>query len=457
MASAILMPKQGNTVESCLIIEWLKGVGDQIETGEVLCVVETDKATLEVESTASGSILTLYFDEGDDVPVLTPIAAIGKTGEDFAGLGPDTAEPRTTGIIERGVTTDPKVVRRGLAAKSSRVPNPISAIPKVGISPRAKKLAQEKDVQLANIKGTGPYGRIIERDVLAVSAHPRLTPVARRMIDHGEYTVPEVDIGISGRITSRDLIPSVDATQYSPASTESSTRVQEDVLEIPVNGIRKVIAERMLSSVQTTAQLTLHTSADARTLLSYRRKLKNSSERLGLREVTVGDLILYVVSRTLPDFPEINALFNGESIFRYHTVHLALAVDTPRGLLVPVIRNAQILGLRQVSLEAKRLANACQKGHIKPDELAGGTFTVSNLGAFGIESFTPILNPPQVGILGVGNINLKPVDVKGKIHFFPHIGLSLTINHQIVDGAPGARFLETLSDNLSDIELLVVL
>ena len=318
-------------------------------------------------------------------------------------------------------------------------------------------LEKKKGLEIGIINGTGPGGRIIERDVLAAPALSRLTPVARRMLDDGEYFLPEVGSGIGGRITSKDLVSEIDTTQISPATPETLARIQNEVREIPVKGVRKVIAERMLNSLQTTAQLTLNTSADAKTLLSYRKRLKNSSERLGLRDVTIGDLILYVVSRTLPDYPELNALFQGESIIQYDAVHLAIAVDTPRGLMVPVVRNAQILSLRQISLQAKRLAIACQEGHVTPDELSGGTFTVSNLGAFGIENFTPILNPPQVGILGVGNINLKPVDVDGEVQFVPHIGLSLTINHQVVDGAPGARFLQTLTNNLSDIELLVAL
>jgi len=451
------MPKQGNTVESCIIVEWLKGVGDQVFVGDVLCVVETDKATLEVESTASGSILSLYFEEGDDVPVLTPIAAIGEPGDDIAGLAPAGVQVSRPGTIEQDIPIGSTPVQPGEMTQLSQAPDPPSVPQIAGISPRARILAKQQGVELAKINGSGPDGRIIERDVLAVPAQSHLTPVARRMMDNGDFIVPETGSGVGGRITSKDLVPGIDAPQASLVATESPIRTQDEVREIPIKGIRRVIAERMLSSVQTTAQLTLNTSADARTLISYRKRLKNSSERLGLRGVTIGDLILYAVSRTLPDYPELNALFNGESIFQHDAVHLALAVDTSRGLVVPVIRNAHILGLRQFSLEAKRLAIACQEGHITPDELAGGTFTVSNLGAYGIEDFTPILNPPQVGILGVGNINLKPVEVNGEVHFFPHIGLSLTINHQVVDGAPGARFLQTLSENLSDLELLMAL
>jgi pyruvate dehydrogenase E2 component (dihydrolipoamide acetyltransferase) len=213
----------------------------------------------------------------------------------------------------------------------------------------------------------------------------------------------------------------------------------------------------MLFSLQSTAQLTLSASADARAILAYRKRLKHSNDDLGLNRITINDLILFVVSRTLVRFPRLNALFDGDSIYEYGAVHLGVAVDTPRGLIVPVIREADTLSLGQISAESRRLSEACLEGKITPDELQGGTFTVTNLGVLGIESFTPILNPPQVGILGVGNVNLKPVEVDGDVAFIPHISLSLTINHQVVDGAPAARFLEALTAGIADVELLLAI
>jgi pyruvate dehydrogenase E2 component (dihydrolipoamide acetyltransferase) len=458
MAEVILMPKQGNTVESCIIVDWQKGVGEQITTGDVLCTVETDKATLEVESTASGTILALYFEEGDDIPVLTPIAAIGEPGDDFAGLEPDGALAGRTSVTDQEATQISEAGVPGASAPTTHLPIPSMALSAVGISPRAKNLAQNRGLEIADVVGTGPGGRIIERDILAEMANQtQLTPVASRMMDKGEFVVPETGSGIGGRITSKDLIPGAGSPEVSPVFPAERAPMPDDVREIPVQGVRKVIAERLLHSLQTTAQLTLNASADARALLAYRKRLKKSSELLGLRDVTIGDLVLYAVSRTLTDFPDLNALFIGDSISLHKHVHLALAVDTPRGLVVPVIRYADTLSLKKISLEAKRLAVACQDGRIALDELTGGTFTVTNLGTFGIESFTPILNPPQVGILGVGSINPKPVIVNGEVQFIPHIGLSLTVNHQVVDGAPGARFLQALSGNLANLELLLAL
>jgi pyruvate dehydrogenase E2 component (dihydrolipoamide acetyltransferase) len=224
---------------------------------------------------------------------------------------------------------------------------------------------------------------------------------------------------------------------------------------IPVRGVRKVIAERMLQSLQTTAQLSLNAAADARALQALRARFKASPEAMGLRGVTLNDLLLWAVARTLPAHPALNALFVGGEIHQHRHVQLGIAVDTPRGLMVPVVRQAEQLTLRQLSVEAKRLASACLESKITPDELVGGTFTVTNLGALGIESFTPVLNAPQVAILGVASIQLRPVEADGGVQFVPHIGLSLTINHQVIDGAPAARFLQALSQAIGSIDLLL--
>jgi pyruvate dehydrogenase E2 component (dihydrolipoamide acetyltransferase) len=173
--------------------------------------------------------------------------------------------------------------------------------------------------------------------------------------------------------------------------------------------------------------------------------------------VTINDLMLFAVARTLRQFPQLNATFENGELRQFKRVHLGFAVDTPRGLLAPVIRNADAMTLKQLADESSRLNKAVQDGKIAPDSLSGGTFTVTNLGSFGIESFTPILNAPQVAILGVGNVNLKAIEVDGEVRHIPHIGLSLTIDHQVVDGAPGARFLQTLARNLAQIELLLAL
>ena len=469
MATPIVMPKQGNTVESVIIVDWKKQVGDAVAVDDVLCEVETDKATMEVPSTVEGTLLATLFTAGDEVPVMETIAWIGaageavpggeaaKSGEGEAGRGGET--PQVAAPIEPSIPALPQ---------SPSLQSPISIL-QSPVSPRARHLAERKGVDAAALAGTGPGGRVIERDVLAAMAtQPKLTPVAKAMVAEGGFAVPAQGSGPGGRVTSRDLLkegekgrggdapiadtqsPSLPISQ-SPISNLTAT----DVEITPVKGVRKVIAERMLQSLQTTAQLTLNASADARALQALRKRLKESPETLGLRGITINDLVLFAVARTLPAFPGLNALFTGAEIHQYRTVHLGVAVDTPRGLMVPVVRGADSLSLRQLSAEAKRLATACLESKITPDELTGGTFTVTNLGAFGVESFTPVLNPPQVGILGVAGIQLKPVDAGGDVQFVPHIGLSLTINHQVVDGAPAARFLQALGQAIAAIDLLL--
>jgi pyruvate dehydrogenase E2 component (dihydrolipoamide acetyltransferase) len=439
------MPKQGNSVESCIITTWKKKAGDQVTEGEVLCEVETDKALVEVESPASGTLLELFFAEGDDVPVLTNIAAIGQPGENVSDLRPDGAGAGETEA--ESASPGPTVA----VAEAPPGPLPVAQPDdtRLRISPRARKLAENKGVEVTGIQGSGPFGRIVERDVqAAIAQQPVMTPLARSMVAGGGFSAPEAGSGVRGRIMAGDLAPMA-AEQEVPAADE--------VEAIPVKGVRKIIAGRMLESLQTTAQLTLNAAADARAVLAYRQQLKNSAEMLGLQKVTINDLILLAVSKILPQYPELNALFKEDTVFQYKDVHLGLAVDTPRGLMVPKIRRANRLSLKQISEESRRLASACLEGKINPDELSDGTFTVTNLGNLGIESFTPVLNPPEVAILGVGNINLKPVEAEGEVEFIPHLGLSLTINHQVVDGAPAARFLQALSQGLAEIELLLAL
>ena len=450
MATAVVMPKAGNTVESCIIVDWTKSVGEQVSEGDILCEIETDKATMEVESPVSGTLLARFFEAGDEVPVLVNIAAVGEPGEAVDDLRPAGA------------------ARSAPAAPPAAEPTPETAVPtpvdgaagptdsEAGVSPRARNLARQKGVDVAGLAGSGPGGRIIERDVqAALQKQPAMTPLARSMVAQGGYTAPSRGSGSGGRILAEDLQPAQPAApQVQPQPAPAG---EEEVLVIPVKGVRKLIAERMLQSLLTTAQLTLNGSAEARALQAYRARLKASSEELGLQKVTINDLVLFAVSRTLTRYPELNALYQDNSIHQYKAVHLAFAVDTPRGLMVPVIRQAHTLSLKQIAGEARRLAAACLEGGVTPDELSGGTFTVTNLGSFGVESFTPVLNPPQVGILGVSNINLKPVEVNGEVKFVPHLGLSLTINHQVVDGAPAARFLQALSQGLAQLDLLLAL
>ncbi len=452
MATEILMPRQGITVESCVILGWKKREGDEIKAGDTICEVETDKAAFEVESEHEGTLLKVFFEEGADVPVLTPIAVIGQPGEDISGLGPEQVAAKP--VEEKPVTAE-------VAPESSKptrtVPPPMpvpsaSAAGFVGISPRARNLAAAKGLEVSLLTGTGPGGRIIERDVLtALSEREPLTPAAIAALVEQGIQAPAVGTGIGGRVITADLVKE----QPSEAVAEARIEFPGPFKEIPVKSIRKIIASRMLESLQTTAQVTLNTSADALQLLAYRKRLKESPEELELSGITITDLVLYAVAKTLPRFTFLNAHFLGDTIKEFERVHLGIAVDTSRGLMVPPVRNADLLSLKDLSREAKRLATACQEGKILPDELTGGTFTVTNLGVFGVESFTPVLNPPEVGILGVCTIQPKPVMEDDEVKYIPHLGLSLTFDHRAVDGAPAARFLQELSSALANFDLLL--
>lgn len=449
MAVPVVLPRQGQSVENCIITTWKKQVGDPVAVGDVLCEVETDKALVEIESPAAGTLLIQFFPEGAEVPVLTNIAAIGEPGEDISAFVP-------TNVVSLTARFDPEAAAAIERGESGAQPE-AGDLDKIKISPRARRLLEERAVQLESLLGSGPGGRIIERDVRAaleqIAAQlppaPSLTPVARKMVASGDYVAPAQGTGHGGRITTRDLQP---APQSAPPPSP-----QDDVIVVPLKGVRRIISQRMLVSMQTTAQLTLNSSADARALVAYRQRLKESDPALGLGKITINDLVLYATARTLIEFPDLNAIFDdaAETIYQHKRVHLGFAVDTPRGLIVPVIRDAHTRSLRALSEESARLAAAAQAGKATPDELSGGTFTVTNLGSFGIESFTPILNPPQVGILGVGNISLKPVEIDGAVQFVPHLGLSLTINHQVVDGAPAARFMQALARRIAAIDLLL--
>ncbi len=493
-----IIPKLGNTVESCIIVEWKKAVGDAVAEGEPLLDVETDKAVMEVPSPASGTVLAHFYNPGDLAPVLETIAVIGQAGEDISAFGPSGLDKETSRQVDQQVIAPSEISAQ--AAQPVGVPTA-----QAPVSPRARSLAQRAGLDVVGLAGSGPGGRIIERDVqAALASRPKLSPVAQAKLAEGAFTAPERGSGPGGRVMTRDLRPVQEGKQVDKGEVDKATRAETagEVEVVKVTGVRKVIAERMLASLQTTAQLTLNASADARALQALRARFKESEPAFGLQGVTINDLILLAVARTLPAHPDLNAQFQGDTLSRFAHVQLGLAVDTPAGLMVPVIRNADLLSLRQISAEAKRLAAACQARRVTPDELRGGTFTVTNLGGLGVESFTPVLNPPEVAILGVGNINLKPVprgdaeldsrrgasrvadplSMTGRLHgdasldsrrgasraadplsmtgepdvvFVPHIGLSLTINHQVVDGAPAARFLQALARNLTEIDLLL--
>jgi pyruvate dehydrogenase E2 component (dihydrolipoamide acetyltransferase) len=457
MATTVVMPQLGNTVESCLVTAWHVAVGDTVEASTVLCDIETDKSTMDVPAGVAGTVLALLVEEGDDVPVKSPIVIIGAPGEvvDAPAAPAAEAAPASAEEAAPAAPVTPSTPT-GTAAETA----PLTAAGDAPASPRAKAAANVAgiSVQSAGV-GTGPHGRIIERDVqAAVAAGPGLTPGA-----HGSdtYTPGQSGTGIGGRVTTADLAapaaPAVTATAPVAASAPIVAPAAGTVTETPLKGIRKLIADRMRESLAVSAQLSYDMSAPAEAMLALRARLKATDPSLGLNVVTIGDLIGLVTAKVVRNHPNLNAHLVDGVLKSYSDVHLGMAVDTPRGLMVPTIRGAAAMGLREFAATTKDLAAQCQQGKISPDLLTGATFTVSNLGSFGITSFTPIVNLPQTGILGINAIvPAATIDKDGNVGVERRISFSLTADHQVVDGADAARFLRDLTTAIASVDLFLM-
>ena len=402
MAEGVLMPKAGITVESCVIGEWKKNVGDQVAVGDILFTYETDKAEFECESTAAGTLLAQFYAEGDEVPCLVNVCAVGNPGEDVEALR--NAAPAAAPAAEAPAAEAPAAAAAPAAPKAELT----------AISPRAMAKAVANNVNPALATGTGPKGRIIERDI-------------------------------------DKLIASGAAAAYAaPAAAEETAF--EDVKFGPV---RKATAKSMTKSLSTMAQLTQQYSFDASQIQAYRAMLKPMDAPMG--KISLNDMVMFAVAKTIKSCPDLNANMVEDNVIRHFShVNLGFACDTPRGLLVPTIFHADEMSLLELSMEAKRLAAAARDGSLSPDEMTGATFTVTNIGSFGCEAFTPVVNPPQIGILGVCNIQTKIKSAKdGMIETYPAMGLSLTFDHRALDGAPAARYMSELCKSLESFMTLM--
>jgi pyruvate dehydrogenase E2 component (dihydrolipoamide acetyltransferase) len=450
MAVPIIMPRQGQSVESCIIAKWLKKKGDVVNVGDILFSYETDKAAFDEEAKVAGTILEIYAEEGDDVPVLTNVCVIGNPGEDVAQFGPiKESNPIIETVKEaESPTVEEKAAINTITASNTEV---ITNDGDLKISPRAKNLAEKTGVDFRFAEGSGPYGRIIEKDIIELKEKGYVvTSAAKDFL--GDASI--VGTGIGGRITTSDLnkpIQAPSAVRTSPTASE-----QPEFEEVKISNMRKVIAKAMMNSISSTCQLTLNSSFDATDVMEFRKKIKDSKERLNLENITLNDIIVYSVSRTLANHKDLNAHFLDDKMLYFKNVHIGIAVDTDRGLMVPTIFNANLKSLNEISAEIKLLVKECQKGTINPDYLKGGTFTITNLGTLDIESFTPVINPPQTGILGVNNIIQRVREVKDEYEYYPAMGLSLTFDHRALDGAPAAKFLKDLKTNLESFSMLLV-
>ncbi len=408
MAIAVIMPKQGQSVETCIITKWFKSKGESVSAGDILFSYETDKAAFDLESPADGILLDLFFGEGAEVPVLTNVAVIGRAGEAADSFNPQhsaAAAPVEKESPETPVKDTPPQVQSTTATDK-----------RIRISPRAKRLASDKGIDYISLSGygSGPNGRIISTDI---------------------------ENALSGN-----------AIKIKPSGA-----VADEYSEQPLSNVRNLIARAMHSSLQNSAQLTHHMSADVRRLLEARQKVKELlSSGKSKHDITLNDMVCWCVVRALEKFPEANSHFLDDRIRTFRKVHLGIAVDTPRGLMVPVVKNADEMNPEELSAALKTIVESSRKGSISPELIrsTSATFTVSNLGNYGVEMFTPVINLPQVGILGVCTIINRPADMGNNIFgFVPYMGLSLTYDHRAIDGGPATLFLKEIKEQIESFTL----
>jgi len=445
MAVEIVMPRFGWTMEEGVLAEWTKHDGDAVKTGDVLFTVEGDKALNEVESFETG-ILRIPPDSpqaGATVRVGALLAYIVQAGE-RAPFEKDTP------------VTAPALAPAGQASTAAAQPQPAApaALPRAGrgrVSPRAHRLAAQLQVDVTQLRGSGRTGRVVERDVRAASAarpapvEVRASPVARRAAAELGVNLEALAAARPGqRLEKAD----VEAAARQAADTpRPSPAVETDTRSAPMSPVRRLTAERMLAGAHNTAPVTLTTEADATELVRLRTQLKNDPQAATQPIPSYTDLIAKLAAHALQEHPALNARLDGETIVQSRAIHIGLAVDTDRGLLVPVVRDAQDKGLRQIARETAALAERARAGQLSAAELHGSTFTITNLGMFDIDAFTPIINLPECAILGVGRITPKQVVVDAaaeRLAIRQMVFLSLTFDHRLVDGAPAARCLQRI-------------
>ncbi|PWH15142.1 MAG: 2-oxo acid dehydrogenase subunit E2 [Ardenticatenia bacterium] len=443
MATEVLVPPLGTTMDTVTLVKWYVDEGGMVRKGEPLFAIETDKATLDVEAPDSGILRQVTARPGDVLPALSVIAVIAAPDEILA----ETAAATSPVVQTSPLTSAPE-------AEPARVTAAGERRARILISPRARRLAERHHIPLAELRGSGPNGAILERDVLAYgqrSATPTITPVAQRMAEQAGVDWQRLQgSGVAGRITRADVERAIAGPSETAQLVTTSATDNTPIEVIPLQGVRAVIAERMARSHSTTAPVTLTALADATALVALRQQLQQD----GIN-VSYNDLFIYIAARALREHRRLNASLEGEAIKVWQRIHIGLAVDTERGLLVPVIRDADTKGLAQLAQETSTLIARAQAGQSTPAELTGSTFTITNLGMFGIDSFTPVINLPECAILGIGRINRQAVAMGEEIAVRQMVWLSLSFDHRLVDGAPAARFLRRVMQLVEGPHLLM--
>ncbi|MGD8284523.1 MAG: dihydrolipoamide acetyltransferase family protein [Desulfobacterales bacterium] len=440
MALNVTMPKWGLTMKEGKISKWFKSEGDTIEKGEPFFEVETEKITNVVEATANGVVFQIVVTAGSAVPVGTIVAIIAEPGE----------QPERIEGIQAGDLVEEEAPAPGRAAPTPmKRPAEKKFVPS---SPAARRLAKELGVDIALVEGSGPDGRITEADVQRFHEEgppaPKVTPLAAEMIRQEGLDVAAIEgTGVGGKITKEDVQRVLDIKKRKAAA--------QPVTSIPFSGMRKSIAENMHASLHNTAQLTMFTEVDVSEMIRFRDMVREEYKKDETVRISYNDIIILATARALKRHPIMNSTLVGEEILLSDAVHMGIAVALPEGLIVPVLRDADKKALLEIAGEARELARKAREGTLEVDEVTGGTFTISNMSMFQVDGVTPILKPPETGILGVGRVKEKPAVYKGEIAIRSMMFLSLTFDHQIADGAPAGAFLETVARYLQDPYLIM--
>jgi pyruvate dehydrogenase E2 component (dihydrolipoamide acetyltransferase) len=457
MAIDILVPPLSQTMDSVILVEWEKDIGDAVAKGEILFRIETDKATLEVESPGTGVLSEILVEPGSEVEIRSKIGTIAVDGEDLSiqrTLISGTQQTDRADGEEKTVSA--KVELTG--PDGERLP--VERQKRVFASPRARRLAEGKGVLLDRVKPSGPEGTIIERDVKAyleeIESEPKVTPVARRMAEKEGLDLSALTQTKPGERITRSVVEAalkeqaveeIGAIPIAPTSSkpvpllaDEAAGLRERHKRVELTSIRRTIANRMQQSHQTSAPVTLTREVDATELVLLRERILKELDEQETRP-SYTDFLIGIVARCLKRHPYMNGTYHSEILELIEEVNLALAVDTDRGLIVPVMVAVEGVGVLELARLRTDLVRRTLDGTVTPDELQGGTFTLTNLGTLGVDAFTPIINPPQIAILGVGRIRSMPAVYEDQITIRQMIYLSLTFDHRIVDGAPAARFL----------------
>lgn len=419
------------------ILKWLVKEGGECREGQPLFEMETDKLTITIDAPASGTLLKIVRGEGETVPITELIAVIGTSGEDISSILGGAEAPLTASAPAE----EPKTAPATAAA-------PAKAVRKAGervfISPRAKTLAAERNIDYTGLAGSGPEGMIVEKDVLAAAKNaPKATPLARKIAESGGTDLSNVQgTGERGKITKGDVERAIFGSPKPPEERRGVIK--------PFTGMRKVIAERMKLSQNTAAQTTHNVKVDMTEAVRLRENLKKAEKK-----VSFNDIISYAVCRALLEYPAVNAELTDEGILEKDYVNLGIAVAVENGLIVPVIKDADRMTLAEISEASRALSDKAKAGKLMPDDYKGGSFTISNLGMFGLSEFVAIINPPESGILAVGKIEKQAVVVDDDIDIRPVMSLTLSYDHRVVDGAPAAQFLVRIKELLENPYLML--